>query len=96
MRQLSVLNNASNQAVHRDVTPDNLLLTIEAAGPIVRLIHYESGCFSTASQNPVSKLWLHGTQGHHGSLWTAGHAHRFGTVRGLSFDLLGDPSASRL
>jgi serine/threonine protein kinase len=53
MRQLSVFNNASNQAVHRDVTPDNLLLTMEAAGPVVRLIDYESGCFSTASQNPV-------------------------------------------
>ena len=56
LRQLSALNNASNVAVHRDVTPDNLLLTIEEGRPIVRLIDYESGCFSTAFQNPIGSF----------------------------------------
>ena len=53
LRQLSELNNASNLAVHRDVTPDNLLLTVEGGRPIVRLIDYESGCFSDDSQAPI-------------------------------------------
>jgi TIR domain-containing protein/protein kinase-like protein len=56
LRQLSALNTASNVAVHRDVTPDNLLLTIEVGRPIVRLIDYESGCFSTAFQNPIGSF----------------------------------------
>jgi serine/threonine protein kinase len=56
LRQLSELNNASNVAVHRDVTPDNLLLTVEGGRPIVRLIDYESGCFSDDIQAPIGSF----------------------------------------
>lgn len=54
LRQLAALNAANEKAVHRDVTPHNLILALEGGSPVVRLIDYESGCFAGDAQSAVS------------------------------------------
>ena len=60
LHQLAPLHGSSRPVIHRDVTPNNLILTLvpNATGPgfhcQVRLIDFESACFADATQTPLA------------------------------------------